>query len=157
MVLQKVKMDYKTRQKKSKEKRDESIQKGEKSYISATQCKKCGSYEKYVTSYGCVDCSVKKNLHKLYDNNLMDKYKTRSKINAKTYRYRTRKRNQMPETADNEKILWFYKESERLTEETGIIHHVDHIVPISKGGLHHQDNLQVLTKKENLSKGNKIL
>ena len=54
-----------------------------------------------------------------------------------------------------EKTSNAYKEAERLTEETGVIHHVDHIIPISKGGLHHQDNLQVLTKKENLIKGNK--
>lgn len=152
-----VKMDYKTRQKISKQNRDDSIQKGQKTYLSSTQCKKCGSFEKYVTSYGCVSCNVEKNLHKLYNNNLMNQYRTKAKVNAKTYRYRTRKKDQMPQDADNEKILWFYKEAERLTEETGIIHHVDHIIPISKGGLHHQDNLQVLTKRENLSKGNKLL
>ena len=136
--------------------RNVAIEKGEKLYISVTKCKKCGTYEKYVSSYGCVKCNVEKNISKLFDNELMQKYRTKSKTNAKTYRYRTRKKNQMPADADNEKILWFYRESERLTEETGITHHVDHIIPISKGGLHHQNNLQVLTKKENLKKGNKI-
>ena len=34
---------------------------------------------------------------------------------------------------------------------------VDHIIPISKGGLHHQDNLQYLTADENKRKGSKIL
>jgi 5-methylcytosine-specific restriction endonuclease McrA len=137
--------------------RNAAIEKGEKTYLSVTVCKNCGSYEKYVSSYGCVQCNIQRNVHKLFDTGLMKPYKTKSKQNAKTYRYRMRKRNQMPMDADNNKILWFYKEAERLTEETGIIHHVDHIIPISKGGLHHQDNLQVLTKEENLSKGNKIL
>jgi 5-methylcytosine-specific restriction endonuclease McrA len=141
----------------SKINRDDALIKGEKTYISVTKCKHCGTFAKYVTSYSCVECNIQKNLHKLYNDNLMEKYRTKSKQNAKTYRYRTKKINQMPIDADNEKILSFYKEAEKLTEETGIIHHVDHIIPISKGGLHHQDNLQVLTKRENLIKGSKIL
>jgi 5-methylcytosine-specific restriction endonuclease McrA len=137
--------------------RNLALQNGEKTYVSVTVCKHCDTYEKYVSSYACVQCNIQKNRHKLFDNSLMKKYRTKPKRNAITYRYRMRKKNQMPIDADNEKILSFYREAERLTEETGIIHHVDHIIPISKGGLHHQDNLQVLTKKENLSKGNKLL
>ena len=33
---------------------------------------------------------------------------------------------------------------------------VDHIIPISKGGLHHEDNLQYLTISENRRKGNRM-
>ena len=35
-------------------------------------------------------------------------------------------------------------------------HEVDHIIPLSKGGLHHEDNLQYLTIAENRSKGNRV-
>ena len=35
-------------------------------------------------------------------------------------------------------------------------HEVDHIIPLSRGGLHHQDNLQYLTREQNRSKSNKI-
>ena len=36
-------------------------------------------------------------------------------------------------------------------------HEVDHIIPLSKGGKHHEDNLQYLIAIENRRKGNKIL
>ena len=39
----------------------------------------------------------------------------------------------------------------------GTVYHVDHIMPIAKGGLHHSSNLQLATAKWNLSKGVKIL
>jgi 5-methylcytosine-specific restriction endonuclease McrA len=35
-----------------------------------------------------------------------------------------------------------------LTKHTKILHEVHHIIPISKGGLHHPDNLIILTSKE---------
>jgi len=49
----------------------------------------------------------------------------------------------------------FYTESRRLTREAGIRYDVDHVIPLSKGGLHCQSNLQVLTQRENVQKGNK--
>jgi len=38
---------------------------GEKTYISGTPCKKCGSFEKYVSSMGCVPCNIERNRPKL--------------------------------------------------------------------------------------------
>lgn len=43
---------------------------------------------------------------------------------------------------------------DELFRQTGIKHHVDHIQPLSKGGLHAPENFQILTESENLSKGN---
>ena len=40
------------------------------------------------------------------------------------------------------------------TKCTGIQHHVDHIKPLSKGGLHVLSNLQILTASDNLKKSN---
>jgi len=49
-----------------------------------------------------------------------------------------------------------YQEAYELNEEHGPkSFHVDHIIPISKGGKHHPDNLQILSAEENLRKGTK--
>ena len=53
--------------------------------------------------------------------------------------------------------LEIYKKCYLLTESTGIPHEVDHIIPLSRGGLHQPSNLQILTQEENRKKGNRIL
>ena len=58
---------------------------------------------------------------------------------------------------DKEQIKLIYEECYRITQETGIPHHVDHIIPLALGGLHHPSNLQILTAEENLKKGCKLL
>jgi len=66
---------------------------------------------------------------------------------------------QTPAWADPKKMLEYYKEAARLTQETGVRHEVDHIVPIngaSVRGLHVQDNLRVITRSENRSKRNRM-
>ena len=50
----------------------------------------------------------------------------------------------------------YYKRAQRLTRETGAPHHVDHIIPTSKGGPHLPWNLQILTARENALKGDRI-
>lgn len=65
-------------------------------------------------------------------------------------RYYMKKKKQTPPDADMTIIKEIY-----LNCPDG--YEVDHITPVSKGGLHHQDNLQYLTVSENRRKGNKIL
>lgn len=63
----------------SKINRQEAISRGEVTYTSTTPCKKCGSYEKYVSSYGCVPCMIQRGLEKLNDSKLMAPYRTKEK------------------------------------------------------------------------------
>jgi hypothetical protein len=69
------------------------------------------------------------------------------------------KRNASVVWANRAAMQAFYKEAKRLTELTGQVHQVDHIVPITSKivcGLHCEANLQVLLRSENLSKGNRV-
>ena len=66
--------------------------------------------------------------------------------------------NRCPSWADLAAIKRVYQQAYQLTIETGIQHHVDHIVPLrgkSVSGLHVHINLQIITALENLKKYNK--
>ncbi len=69
------------------------------------------------------------------------------------------KRKQTPPLTltEHQQVAAIYKRCQDLTESTGIPHHVDHIMPLSKQGDHHPNNLQILTAAENMKKGAKIL
>ena len=64
-------------------------------------------------------------------------------------------KNQTPDNIDKTKIINMYLWSSCFELITGKKYHVDHIVPIAKGGPHHQDNLQILEAKDNIKKSDK--
>jgi len=105
-----------------------------------------------------------------------DQYKRRNRDKIKEYRknnkakynaYHAKRRaakiQQTPSWLTKEhldQILEFYKKAQRLSEETGIKHSVDHIIPLqgkTVRGLHVPWNLQVITLTENISKSNKVI
>ncbi len=53
-------------------------------------------------------------------------------------------------------ISCLYQTSKRVSDKTGIPHEVDHIIPISKGGLHHPCNLQIIPQSVNRRKWAKV-
>jgi hypothetical protein len=68
-------------------------------------------------------------------------------------------RHATPRWANAEAILAIYEKCRDISVETGVKHHVDHIVPLVSPlvcGLHVEWNLQILTACDNLSKSNKF-
>lgn len=67
--------------------------------------------------------------------------------------------NQLPGWADVGRIEELYRWARTLSSQTGVQHHVDHIVPLQNKrvcGLHVQDNLRVVTAAVNLAKKNRF-
>lgn len=83
----------------------------------------------------------------------------RGYVNSKKKRRGAIKRQAIPRWANFRAIRAVYKEAARLTELTGIQHHVDHIIPLQSPwvcGLHCEANLQILPYYENQSKSNRV-
>lgn len=84
------------------------------------------------------------------------------KVIANALRRSKAKRLRIPNwlTEDHwDQIAAFYKKAQRLTKETGIVHHVDHIYPLrgkTCSGLHVPWNMRVLPAQSNLQKANKL-
>ena len=71
-----------------------------------------------------------------------------------------KKRAHMPAWANKKAIRAVYLKCQRLTKETGIPHHVDHIIPLNGknvSGLHIETNLQIITAAANLRKRNDLV
>lgn len=84
--------------------------------------------------------------------------------NLERHRYiqatrRASKAERIPKWCDLDAVKSIYMESRRITMDTGIEHHVDHVYPLqgkSVSGLHVPENLQVVPSYLNLSKSNKL-
>ena len=109
-------------------------------------CKTCGK-ETSRPKFCSDECNPKKKTHLTPE----EKYKLhRARKNEAWARYMAKRKNQTPVNADLKAMQDFYAQC-----PAG--HEVDHIIPLSKGGLHTLENLQYLTISENRKKSNKIL
>ena len=82
-----------------------------------------------------------------------------AKLSEYTQNRRAAKLQAAPAWADRAAMLAIFKESKRLTEETGTEHHVDHIIPLQHPlviGLHVPANLKPVPARLNCSKHNKF-
>lgn len=63
-----------------------------------------------------------------------------------------------PPWATHEKVLEIYEQARKISELTGVQHHVDHVVPLTSKmvcGLHNEFNLRVIPATDNLKKHNR--
>lgn len=88
--------------------------------------------------------------------------KNKAKRAMREARRRVRLTSSIPKWVTQEdrlSITALYLEAQRLTELTGIVFHVDHIIPLrgkTVCGLHIPENLQVIPYYENVEKNNRF-
>jgi hypothetical protein len=96
-----------------------------------------------------------------YHNSLTRKYYRENKgiFRARDAKRRASLLQATPSWADLEQIKRIYTLCSKVSEKTGVTHHVDHIIPL-KGknvcGLHVETNLCILPARMNLEKSNKF-
>lgn len=81
-------------------------------------------------------------------------------IKDKTIKRDLLKKHRIPNWANLNKVNEMYKLARKLTKQTGIQYHVDHIIPLqgeTVSGLHVENNLRIITAFENISKKNKLI
>lgn len=155
----------------SRQNRLKAIEEGKVTYESGTQCKHCGTKEKYVKNSQCVACLKFKTSKR--DPEIYNKYiksekgqlwlrnyrKTKAYKNVqKTWLTNTgygsfiqsQRRKQIKESVlllteqELDQINQIYKKAAELRISTGKMFHVDHIIRLADGGEHKPHNLQIL-------------
>ena len=100
----------------------------------------------------------KKNKDRIVKNQNYYKKRNPVVINLISSAYRAKKFNATPQWANRELIKMWY-EVAAVLRRSGVNFQVDHIVPLAGEnvcGLHTHDNLQILTKAENVRKKNRF-
>ena len=85
--------------------------------------------------------------------------KRNPELRIEQYRRRRakKKKAQVTLTAkEKAKLLVLERTRLELQKETGRIYHIDHILPLAHGGIHHPINLRILEGSENSSKQDKL-
>lgn len=116
--------------------------------LAPTKCVICGSTTgDSKRKYCSISCLSKSKIKYHSEDELKDAVRKQTREYSAAYRAKLRK--QTPPDADRKAIKAFY-------DACPIGYEVDHIVPISKGGLHTLHNLQYLTITDNRKKGAKL-
>lgn len=145
--------------------RSEALARGLIRYFTGKPCKRGHVAERQVSNGSCAMCD--REVQRAWQRANPDKARTYTRAweTANPEKERRRKRardaaqiSATPAWADQAAILAVYAEAERLTLEAGVLHHVDHIVPLKHPlvcGLHIASNLRAIPASENMKKGNR--
>jgi hypothetical protein len=151
-----------------------NIKNGKRACIRCNEIKSVENFSKNSSKQGlssvCKLCASSESKSR-YNSNLEYEYKRRKiyyennkeKFMEKYHKRRASKLNATPAWY-SELDVFALEEAYDLCrireEETGVKHHIDHIIPlqgVDVCGLHYHKNWQVIPAKDNLSKGNKLL
>lgn len=148
-------------------------------YIPENPCARGHMTERYAKSGQCVECinltaneyraankdrlsaARKQNelntIEKVRSRNKLYKINNKGKVNALKAKRKALKLQRTPRWSDLETIDQIYIKCAEISKTTGIMHHVDPILPLQAelvSGLHVPNNLQIITASENCSKRN---
>jgi hypothetical protein len=148
--------------------REEAKARGLRYYFTGKPCKHGHVVERLVHNKNCMECrrlcngpNLKKwrranpEHWKNYIRDWRQQYPER--VLADRNRRRAAELQALPSWVRTSEIWPFHKECRRISKETGVQHHVDHIVPLAHPhvcGLHVPWNLQIITAAENNAKRN---
>lgn len=161
--------------------RKEAIESNTTTYVSTRPCKKCGTFVKYTCNSGCKNCSDSRPVHPKHSE-YTAKWRNNNKESKRDYQkeYQSRlevKATRAKKQAERECLKRnatfianrelhdlvmgeVYLISNLRTKETGVKHHVDHIIPL-KGknvcGFHSWNNVRVIPAVENIRKSNRLI
>jgi hypothetical protein len=147
--------------------RQEAKARGLKRYFTGEPCPKGHVTERHVSSGTCCECTRLSQIIENLTPEQIEKVRATTRAwqqaNPESNRRSIAKEraldlNVTPSWCDLEAVKAVYLEAERLTRETGIEHHVDHLVPLRNShvcGLHVPANLRAIPASENQSKSNK--
>ena len=144
---------------KEKENKVRRLEYAKKYYRKNTQNVKAKTREYAINNADKVSANQKK-----WRTNNASKIKQYRKDNRGLYAYHVAKRRKRvkqatPAWVNMEEIKQFYMLAAKLSNETGIPHEVDHIIPLVHElvcGLHCPENLRVIPKVDNIKKSNKF-
>jgi hypothetical protein len=148
--------------------RQQAIEQKLTRYFTGEFCKHGHIAERLLSNRTCIECQLPRKRNWNNKPGIKEKSIARAnahnKANPEMHLARTRKRQaallqRVPKwDPDAHLIVAKYQLAAMLTRETGIIHHVDHIIPLQGkkvSGLHVFSNLRVIPGEENVKKSNK--
>ena len=105
--------------------------------------------KKNISEFRCFKCGIR-----CADTTSLSDHQRFCEAPPRTYQYHPRSRNIHNKTRLKVKLKYNYRCAicNRTEEEAGTLHHIDHIIPFSKGGSNDFNNLQLLCEECNFKK-----